>query len=232
MIQKVNIKQNLRYERKFTATAANRREILHAIKAHPSFFREIYHPRQVNNIYLDTDGLAFFEANRIGVSERKKVRIRWYGDLFDKIQKPTLEFKIKHGLVGDKWSWRLADFELNTDFTLRYLKTKFKESELPAPILESLQNLQPTLLNSYQRTYFLSADGNYRLTLDEQLAYRNIKSSNNLFLQKRTTPNQYVLELKYGLDLDHHVDSVSGGLPFRLDKSSKYVNGIEFLKFV
>ncbi|MFT4760994.1 MAG: hypothetical protein ACI9LN_002974 [Saprospiraceae bacterium] len=232
MIQKINTTENLRYERKFTATAAHRREILYAIKSHPAFFREIHHPRQVNNIYMDTAGLKFFEANRIGVSERQKVRIRWYADLFGEIQKPTLEFKIKHGLVGDKWSWRLADFTLNKEFNLNYLKKKFAKSDLPAPILESVQNLHPTLLNSYQRTYFLSADGNYRLTLDEQLEYRNIQSNNNLFLDKRTTPNQYVLELKYGLDLDDHVDLISGRLPFRLDKSSKYVNGIEFLKFV
>lgn len=232
MIEKINITQNLRYERKFTATAAHRRKILHAIKSHPAFFREIYHPRQVNNIYMDTAGLAYFKANQIGVSERKKVRIRWYEDLFGDIQKPTLEFKIKHGLVGDKWSWRLADFVLNKDFNLNYLKEKFIKSDLPVPILESLQNLQPTLLNSYQRTYFLSSDGNYRLTLDEQLEYRDIQSYNNSFLHKSCTPNQYVLELKYGLDLDHHIDSVSGRLPFRLNKSSKYVNGIEFLKFV
>lgn len=232
MIQKINTTKNLRYERKFTATAVHRREILHAIKTHPAFFREIFHPRQVNNIYLDTTGLAFFNANRIGMAERKKVRIRWYDDLFGNIEKPTLEFKIKSGLVGDKWSWRLANFELAKGFDMAYLKRIFDQSELPTPILQSLQNLQPTLLNSYQRTYFRSADGNYRLTLDEQLEYRNIDARNNFFLQKQITSHQYVIELKYGLDLDYHVDSVSSKLPFRLDKSSKYVNGIEFLKNV
>jgi len=221
--------QNFRYERKFTAEAAHRNEILYWIKAHPAFFREIYHPRQVNNIYLDTIGMAFYKANVIGVSERKKVRIRWYGDLLGTIEKPTLEFKIKHGLVGDKWSWKMEEFELNSDFTNTYLQQKFKNSDLPAPILESLQGLQPTLLNSYQRTYFLSADKKYRLTLDEQLEYNQISNNQNLFLHQRSTPNQYILELKYGLNLDHHVDSISGKFPFRLNKSSKYVNGVDFL---
>ena len=230
MIQKINISSNFRYERKFTANATHRSEILHYIKAHPAFFREVFHPRQVNNIYLDSKELAFYKANVIGVSERKKVRIRWYGDLFGSIEKPTLEFKIKHGLVGDKWSWKIANFELDKNFEGDYLQEKFKLSNLPHPILESLQNLEPTLLNSYQRTYFLSADKKYRLTLDEQLDYNRISNKNNLFLQKRSTPNQYILELKYGLDLDHHVDTISGKLPFRLDKSSKYVNGIDYLK--
>ena len=228
-IKNIEIESNFRYERKFTATAHHRSEILQVIKAHPAFFREIYHPRQVNNIYLDTAKMAFFEANRIGVSERKKVRIRWYGDLLGAIQKPTLEFKIKHGLVGDKWSWKLADFALNTDFTFHYLKDVYRQSNLPDPVREELTTIRPTLLNYYQRTYFLSADGKYRLTLDEQLGYHKIGSNSNTFLHKKVTPNQFIIELKYGLDIDNHVETISSKFPFRLDKSSKYVNGIEFL---
>ena len=226
-IEKIGAKQNLRYERKFTATAAHRSEILWAIKRHPAFFREIYHPRQINNIYLDTPLLAFYEANKIGISERKKIRIRWYGDLLGPVQKPTLEFKIKHGLVGDKWSWRMADFVLDKNFDLNYLKSIYTASNLPDAVHEELTNVTPTLLNCYQRTYFLSADGQYRLTLDEKLEYHHIAATQNTFLQHFRTPNQFIVELKYATDKDHHVDAIAGRFPFRMDKSSKYVNGID-----
>ena len=87
--------KNFRYERKFIAPALTYSEIKSTIKHHPYMFSEIYHQRHINNIYFDTINLNNLSANVDGFSNRIKIRIRWYGDLFGRIKKPVLELKIK-----------------------------------------------------------------------------------------------------------------------------------------
>jgi len=91
-----------RYERKFLVDQLDAHQVRAMVKLHPSMFYEPYPPRYVNNLYLDTEGMENYLDNVSGVGERRKVRIRWYGDLFRDIEKPMLEFKIKNGLVGTK----------------------------------------------------------------------------------------------------------------------------------
>ena len=203
---------------------------MHIVKLHPAFFREIYYPRQVNNIYFDTPDLAFFNANKYGIAARKKVRIRWYGDTFGHISAPKLEFKLKSGLVGDKWTFPLSAFTVNADLTIETLQQLFQTSQLPEPILQELKSLRPTLLNTYRRTYFLAANQLFRLTFDEQLTYHRINNYFNTFKIQHQTPNHFILELKYALPQDTAANEISQYFPFRMDKSSKYVNGIDFLK--
>ena len=230
MPQQFNKNTPYRYERKFTATAAHRSEILPHIKMHPAFFRETYHARQVNNIYLDTPAFKFYHDNKIGISDRKKVRIRWYDDLFGNINSPKLEYKIKSGLLGTKWTFDIVPMAVNKGFSKKYLSDVLMNSDLPAEIIEDLKMLSPTLINSYQRTYFLSGDQKYRLTFDEQLNYYRADISQNNFSIKQEQRNDFILELKYDENEDRHADNISTLFPFRLDKSSKYVTGIDLTK--
>ena len=221
-------KSAYRYERKFTATAAHRSELISHIKNHPAFFREIYHTRQVNNIYFDTPALKFYNDNITGISQRKKVRIRWYGKTEGQIVSPKLEFKIKSGQVGTKWVLDMADFEMGRAFSKKYIFDILKKSDLPAAILEDIKILSPTLVNSYRRTYFLSSDQKYRLTFDEDLLfYRPPVLGNQPFCNPRSASNHFILELKYAQSEDARANYISKRFPFRLDKSSKYVKGLE-----
>ena len=217
---------NLRYERKFTLANSEYGWITNQINIHPAFFQKIFHPRQINNIYLDTAALQFYGDNVHGVANRKKVRIRWYGDIFGKIAKPKLEYKIKHNLLGDKWTFDLVPFDFNPGFSAAALQDVFNQSNLPAEIAEDLKLLEPTLLNSYWRSYFLSADQHFRLTLDEQMSYYAFDKPRAFFKFKRSNPGDYIVELKYLPKMDKVANKVARQLRFRLDKSSKYVNGI------
>ncbi len=228
-IEKLSLENHFRYERKFILEADCRQHALFFIKNHPAFFKEIFHSRVVNNIYLDTPKLQFYFANKSGVSERKKLRIRWYGETFGAIQRPKLEYKIKSGLLGDKWSFSLCDFNFDKGFEVRSLPEMLRRSELPSPVREDIQNLSPTLLNSYLRTYFLSADGDFRLTLDEQLAYYRIDNYSNGFLFKIFDATKWIVELKYAPENDHRASEISKAFPYRMNKNSKYVNGLDFL---
>lgn len=227
----INAKSNYRYERKFTVPSAySIKEVVHTIKSNSFLFREIFHLRQVNNIYFDTLGYNDYQDNVLGVSERKKIRIRWYGDTFGEILKPVLEIKIKKGLVGDKWSYNLKPFTFDNTTTQKSLLEVFKESGLPKPILESVKMGHPTLLNSYKRRYFLSANTDFRVTLDFDLLYHEIESLHNRFNKKPVKDANKIVELKYNLENDKFANAVTTQFPFRLNKNSKYINGVNAIK--
>lgn len=227
----LNETSNYRYERKFTIPASHSlRTIEGLIKKNSNLFREIFSQRKVNNIYFDTIGYSNYHDNVLGVSDRKKMRIRWYGETFGEIAKPKLEVKLKKGLVGDKWSYKIKPFHLDEHFSSRTIQENFRQSALPLPISEPLKGMIPTLLNSYERKYYLSADNKYRITMDFDLKYYQIDSHKNTFRQKANADQNVIIELKYGLDEDNLANKISTEFPFRMDKNSKYVNGIDTLK--
>lgn len=215
-----------RFERKFVISSLPRQSVEMIVKTHPNIFSEIFHERSVNNIYLDTPNMTFFFENNLGKSQRKKVRIRWYGDLFGMINKPVLEFKIKSGAVGYKISFLLSPFELNEDFDLEILLSVFSNSALPPWVMNELMGLEPKLLNGYTRKYFRSFDRKFRITIDNELFYHDIQRRHNSYLKHHLNSTNIILELKYDFDYDNNADSISSSFPFRLTKSSKYVNGI------
>ncbi len=230
MIKTLNIPPKYRYERKFVLSNMSRAEVLHRVKMHPAFFREIYHPRQINNIYLDTNKLQFFKDNQIGIAERKKVRIRWYGKTFGQVDNPQLEYKIKSGLLGDKNTFALPEFQLSNSLITKDFWEYLQRANLPEPVATDLQNLSPSLLNAYQRTYFQTANKKFRLTIDEELTYYRLNSPETHFQAKHIEKESIIVELKYAAKDDLEAGKIMNLLPFRLDKSSKYVNGIEFFE--
>jgi SPX domain protein involved in polyphosphate accumulation len=227
----IDKKHNYRFERKFTVPDNfSLTKVEQIIKRNKTLFREVFYKRQVNNVYFDTAAYNDYFDNVLGVSDRKKIRIRWYGDTFGEIKTPVLEIKIKKGLVGDKWSYKLKPFTLNNTFTNKQIQEIFKDSELPIPILESVKIVTPTLLNSYSRKYFLSADNKYRVTLDFNLLYYKIDKQFNNFNFAPTADQNKIVELKYAIDDDNGANFVSTQFPFRLNKNSKYVNGVNTIK--
>lgn len=227
----LNVDHNYRYERKFTVPDNFKlNTIEHIIKNNRALFKEVFYERQVNNIYFDTAGYNDYLDNVLGVSDRKKIRIRWYGNTFGEIKHPVLEVKIKKGLVGDKWSYNLKPFILDNKFTNKTVQNIFKESDLELPIFESVKMVTPTLLNSYSRRYYLSADRKFRVTLDFNLLYHKIDVRFNNFNVKPVRDENKIIELKYALKDDNNANSISTQFPFRLNKNSKYVNGVNTIK--
>jgi len=94
--------RSYRYERKFMITELDDAQVRSIVRQHHAMFIEIYPPRYVNNIYLDTLSMRNYDDNLSGVAERMKARVRWYHELFRQIDDPILEFKMKDGLIGWK----------------------------------------------------------------------------------------------------------------------------------
>ncbi|MDH3217315.1 MAG: polyphosphate polymerase domain-containing protein [Candidatus Krumholzibacteria bacterium] len=218
-----------RYERKFFISSLSAREVEAIVRLHPAIFSEIYHERPVNNIYFDTHNLGSFVSNVEGSAQRLKVRIRWYGDTFGFVASPVLEFKIKSGFVGHKKSFALASFGLDQLFTCETARDCFNRSDLPDGVEFRVNSLDPTLLNSYRRRYFRSADRRYRITLDTDASFYRIGRKNNSFTSKLSDRINVILEVKYDEECDADADRITNHFPFRMTKSSKYVSGIDNL---
>lgn len=231
MIEGYTQLDNYRYERKFTLSEQFKGEVDVIIRQNPTIFRKSYESRQVNNIYFDTPGLDCFFDNLFGVGKRWKARIRWYGKLNQHVRKPILELKIKKGHLGTKKSWPLLELELtNTNFNSRMLNTVIRESEIPDDIKNRLLCMQPVLINNYKRQYYVSADNNFRLTVDTELEYRDSKHYINGSLQQYKERGKIVLELKYDKEKDEQARTISNLFPFRLNKNSKFVTGMNFIR--
>ncbi|MBF0195791.1 MAG: polyphosphate polymerase domain-containing protein [Magnetococcales bacterium] len=215
---------SFRYERKFNLGHLSAVEAETLVKSNPAIFRECYPSRYINNIYFDTlDALAFSD-NVEGLSSRRKIRVRWYGDLFGLVEKPVLELKIKEGSVGEKKRCMLPSFTVDKnihDTILGHLKNL---DGLTPFELHVIEKSRPVLMNRYFRKYYLSADGCFRLTLDYKLQFFAINRFQNLFL-RRSKCNDVIMEVKYDTVLDDKVQEITAHLGHRLSKSSKYVTG-------
>ena len=216
---------NYRYERKFVIKNFTLPEIEYFIKTHPAMFSEIYHQRWVRNIYFDTINFDHYVDNIEGNSERNKLRIRWYGDLFGNIKEPKLELKYKNGLLGYK-----KYFDINPFF----IRPNNELSKINSNLNKSIKNYNrenydfinyfPVISNSYKRKYFLSSNHLFRITIDSNQSFFRV---NNNFLCNRVDNNQnIILELKYDYNSERKVDEISKFFPFRLSKNSKYVEGV------
>jgi len=217
-----------RFERKFMVKDMHYADIEQQVRIHPAAFSTIFHSRTINNIYLDSNDLDFFHDNVSGKGSRKKARIRWYGDMLGYIEKPVLEFKIREGMLGNKLSFVLKPFTVDSNLTAEKLYAVFQGSDLPLWAVEVLMQIKPALLNRYNRKYFLSFDKKFRLTLDDQLNYFSIGNNNNNFIENYKSED-VIVELKYDYQNDDLAPAITNWLPFRLTKSSKYVNGVELL---
>ena len=216
-----------RYEIKMVADALYLGEVRSWVFTHPNAFQIASPPRQVNNIYFDTYNYKNYIDNVNGNTDRIKVRIRWYGDMFGYIAKPVLELKIKRGLLGKKISTPINSFTLDDKTSIQTIIQHLADSDISN--LVDFQSLMPTLLNQYSRNYYLSSNGKYRITLDTVLKYYAINAYDNTFLDHNTDSDSVILELKYDKESDSSSDIISNYFPFRMTKSSKYVTGIETL---
>lgn len=205
----------MRYERKYHIERLGHATLEQLILLHPAAFIEAWPSRRINNVYWDTPNWNSARDNASGISARTKVRVRWHGDDVEMLRQPVMEIKSKLNMQGRKKLIPLRDC---TWQELPALVQEQLEQELPN------QALLPSLVNAYQRAYYVSMDGRFRLTVDHGMAYGS-------WLPWRfDAPVQddasLVLELKYEADDDDAADEIARHLPMRVNKHSKYARGV------
>ena len=162
-----------------------------------------------------------YTENVDGVSERRKFRVRWYGEQVKEIHSPKLEIKIKSNQLGRKESFPVDEFSLDDFKKVSAQVSSYSQLKL---------NFLPTLVNSYRRSYYGTTDGRFRITIDWDLRYFSLLRSTR-FTRYAIWDDATVLELKYEESLDEAADPILQFIPFRQTKSSKYVTGMNLTAF-
>lgn len=217
-----------RFERKFTTEAMSASDLDVTLRVHPSGFVVAYPDRWINNIYLDTDNLSCYRDHIYGSRSRMKFRIRWYGDLLQPQAKPVLEIKRKVGMVGSKLRFDLPQFDSSEHPYNDGLLSLVREADIDPRIKGRAEAMKCVVGNRYRRNYFVTADGDFRMTVDRELQFFEIPTRPNN-LSSPIHDNTVVLELKYQNELDAEVEKVTRNLPFRTNRMSKYILGIDHL---
>jgi len=206
----------MRFERKYRITHLTKSTVEQAVKLHPAGFQKIFPNRQVNNIYFDTPDYQTYRHNVDGANQRKKYRLRWYGTDLQAITNSRFEIKIKHNELGAK---EIALFEDTPLSKLAQITQQVNQQT------NRLLHLSPTLLNTYQRSYFGTSNGKFRITVDWDLNYYS-PLTKTTFTQRPFAEKAVILELKYEEVDDQLAKDIFQYLPFRQTKNSKYVMGV------
>ena len=218
---------HLRYEKKLLAEGSTLAEVLATVRRHPSAFREVYPPRTVNNIYLDSPTRGDYHAHINGTANRSKTRVRWYGQQFEMAGHPTLEQKLKRGAVSGKQAYPLPSLSISGSGLRSSLNGAFDTAVFPPILRSSLRHLEPALLNRYQRHYFLSRDGKFRLTVDSGLRFAGVQPNARAVVFSLPVARTVIIELKFGPESAEDAALVTNTFPLRVARFSKYVAGME-----
>ena len=214
-----------RYERKYRIDQLEPGLIEQWVRHHPASFRPLHPERQINNVYFDTCDLAAYQQNLMGVADRRKIRLRWYGEGATRMNAAQLEIKSRSNETGSKEVILLGDVEWS-DWS-KLLKQVQR--------LQPSQELLPVLSNSYRRKYYGTGDRHFRLTVDRQLTYRGLwlhagAPDERLFARDPVAEEGVtIVELKYEQSLDDRADHILQYILFRQSRNSKYVNGVQLL---
>ena len=208
-----------RFERKWIYRSSDHLTLINSLIRSNFFFSTHYPSRRVNSIYFDDISHSSIRQNLDGVSEKKKIRIRWYGKQ-NKLTNPILEIKSKKGSETKKEKYKID--ELNG---LKF--PDLKNLELIANVVNSKNKTEniiyPILTTSYDRQYFISNNGKIRATVDYNLKSIYLKNLSQIYITKNFA-SSCILEVKYSTNLDEYVRQNLREITLRLSKNSKFVN--------
>ena len=148
-------------------------------------FTKQYPDRTISSVYLDTVNYDFAKDNINGVSERKKIRFRWYNDDLDKIY---IEEKNKRNF-GVWKNVKKVNFQINKEKLTENLKNNFFKIKFKN---NNNFNYKFVLKTNYKRSYWLSNNKKIRATVDIDI---NTSPVNNL--SKPIYLGDTVLEFKF-----------------------------------
>ena len=73
-------------------------------------------------------------------------------------------------------------------------------------------------------------DRKFRVTIDDQLVYYNLRPTWNRFQFKFSEELKTVVELKYDKVFNSEAEKITNQFPFRMDKNSKFVAGMNHFR--
>ena len=218
-----------RREIKYVLDPGCYQDVLQAIRMHPAAFSVAYPDRQINNIYFDSYDYKLFQDSIVGLSNRAKLRYRWYGQSLDPVA-GALEVKFRRNAMGSKLVYPVADLPYVCKQNWQTFTATLRKT-LPFPAQRWLIDFpQPILINRYHRVYLVSADERIRITLDRNpvlLDQRHRATPN--YSQKTPMPEGLIMEVKYDAGLDDVASGIVRHFPFCIGQHSKYTAALSVL---
>ena len=175
-----------RFERKYIFGKTNIDKIILAIYRSNFNFISSFPDRIVNSIYFDDNDLSSIADNLDGVTEKKKIRLRWYGST-KLINNSKLELKQKSEFLVHKKEYNLQipkNFEFQNKKNIKFIKNLINnDKNLRKQITK--KTLEPILSTHYCRSYFLSSDKLVRLTMDKNIEYIHLANNKDINIKKK-----------------------------------------------
>ena len=162
-------------------------------------FKKLYPKRIVTSLYFDNQDLQMYHDSIEGIVPRKKIRIRYYNNVLDKIY---LEKKINSIEGRFKVSNKISKIKMN-----QYCKKGYTDKNYGV--------CNEKIKINYEREYFY--DGKIRITIDSKIGFQKY---NSYFHFKSS---EIVAEIKTDFNFDRNF---LNDLPFDKTRFSKYCNGI------
>ena len=173
-----------RFERKWIFKSENYLALINSLLRSELFFTNQYPQRKVNSIYFDDLNCSAIRENLDGVSNKKKIRVRWYGGK-NKLSKPQLEIKSKKGSETSKKNYLIN--ELNNLKFIDY-KNLDKINNMVNNKIKSKKIIKPLLSTHYDRQYFISNDYKIRATVDYNLQSIYLNNLSQLNIERSVLP--------------------------------------------
>ena len=225
----LSVPEDARLEIKFVSYASNLHSLLSWIRLHPFGFYSPYSVRQVNNVYFDGHNFTSYMENISGISERTKVRFRWYGGSIEP-SVGNLEIKRKRNYFSWKLYYKVKSSPYIPEMGWRSIRENIKNQISDEGRFWIDSNPFPILINRYQRIYFVSRNEKIRITVDTNQALwdQRFKSKPN-FINKANIPDILIVEFKFDRRDREYASKSIQGIPLRVSRHSKYVTGVKAL---
>ena len=219
-------KTEKRIEYKFIISKSYKNYILSYLYSNQIFSN--YKPRSVHSIYFDNNYFSCAQENLIGLSNRKKYRLRFYNySQHSKKLSSIFEIKSKKNNLGSKIKNKILlsqiDQNLFVKENLKYIRKYLTKNNF----FEEKINFNEKLLVEYDREYFKDNLNKLSITLDSNLIFKDLFLSN----KKISVENLIILEIKFLEKYTNYCSEIFKNLNISRSKSSKYLIGFNKLFF-
>lgn len=212
--------KNLRNEIKFTLNN-NQIDLFKISLINQLNLKKKYQSREITSLYLDDINFLDAKENLIGISDRKKIRLRIYNRDFNNI---NLEKKIKINKYNYK---ETCKFNFTNNINLKYIRNVIFSDNNVRRICGDNQYFYAIGVK-YKRNYYENFNG-LRVTFDTNINFcliqNNINFNNLKFFQQH---DLNVTEIKYlkdsSINFNRHLLETKR-IPTR---NSKYLRGLSY----
>jgi len=224
------MKNDFRYEIKFVL---NEREMSHALTWLSIIGTKKFSDRSINSLYFDNLNQELARDNLAGISNRCKVRLRYYGDEILESSVQNLEVKLREGRLGSKIIYSLLTIKEALKYKALHELSKdiFQEIYNSYFTHTSINNyLIPILFVKYKREYY-KIYNEVRITIDRNIKFYNTPLNAKLDSLKPIFYNSCIMEIKFPKNLKFDVANLIRSLHITPKRHSKYLTGLAKLGY-